>query len=75
MKLKKSIQYALPHSENAVLLGFPEEGCYYIEYTRSSVAPCLQAGGFKKSEIQDLVDSYNEADGEPSPANLYPHGI
>ena len=75
MTLKKSIQFALPHSDNAALLGFAETGCYYIEYTRSESSPCLQAGGFKKSEIQDLVDSYNEADGEPAPANLYQHGI
>ena len=75
-KLKKSIQFAFPGSENAKLLGFEAEGCYYIEYTRYSTSPCLQAGGFPSVD-KDLMDSYYEADGEAkhfSP-NLYPHGI
>ena len=49
-KLKKSIQFAFPGSENAKLLGFEAEGCYYIEYTRYSTSPCQLLRSRRRSQ-------------------------
>lgn len=74
MKITKAIGYAYPSSINAEKFGFPNTGCYYIEYTIKHkgfhwLRDDDQAGGFE-SVCQDLLDSFNEADGEPCSISL-----
>lgn len=80
-KLNKRIAYAFPGSTMAENLGyggqFKDTGCYYIEYTRNAVEGCEQSytypdeqvGGFAEIE-QDLLDSFEEADGTPCTYSL-----
>lgn len=80
-KLTKRIGYAFPSSTLSENLGcgveFKETGCYFIEYTRNAVEGCDQSytyadeqvGGFPEIE-QDLLDSFEEAEGEPCAYSL-----
>ena len=76
-RLTKSIAYAFPGSIMAEKLCFERSGCYFIEYTlhniegsdQCSTYPDEQVGGFAEIE-QDLLDSFDEADGTPCPYSL-----
>lgn len=81
-KLTKRIGYAFPSSPSAEKLGFKNEGCFVIEYTLNNIEGSGQAqtwtdeqvGGFEKRD-QDLLDSFEEADGEICKQSLkyHPH--
>ncbi len=73
----KSIAYAFPSSQIASENGHDEKGCYYIETGllnvegsgQANFSPDYQVGFFEKID-QDLLDSFNEADGEPCKHSL-----
>lgn len=81
-KLTKHIAYAFPTSPASKKFGFEEEGCYFIAYTLQNIEGSgqgksfadEQAGGFEKKD-QDLLDSFEEADGEICKQSLkyHPH--
>ena len=77
MKKTKAIAYAFPSSPLAKEAGMQETGCYYIELGlinvegsgQSNFSPCNQAGFFEKID-QDLLDSFEEAEGQPCQLSL-----
>ena len=81
-KLTKRIAYAFPTSTASKKFGFEEEGCYFIEYTlqniegsdQSKTFADEQVGGFEKRD-QDLLDSFEEANGKICKQSLkyHPH--
>ena len=81
-KLIKHIAYAFPSSPASKKFGFEEEGCYFIAYTLQNIEGSgqgksfsdEQVGGFEKRD-QDLLDSFEEANGEICKQSLkyHPH--
>ena len=73
----KSIAYAFPSSQLAAENDHAETGCYYIETGllnvegsgQANFSPDYQVGFFEKID-QDLLDSFEEADGEPCKQSL-----
>jgi hypothetical protein len=76
-KRTKAIAYAYPASQIASENGYGKTGCYYIENGllniensgQANFSPDYQVGFFEKID-QDLLDSFDEADGEPCKMSL-----
>jgi len=76
-EIKKAIAFAFPTSSLATEEGFGETGCYYIESMLCNIEGSGQCNsspdyqvGFFANITQDLLDSFDEADGLPCPLSL-----
>jgi hypothetical protein len=78
MKTTKAIQWAFPASPNAVLLGFPNTGCWHVIQTHTNIEGSGQcrtftphdAEGFAAADDPDLIAVFREYNGAVDQAFL-----
>lgn len=82
MNVRKSIGYAYQTSATAVKLGRGATGCWIVQQSKQRKdgtwsAPYLAAqDSFDEHELEDMIATYREADGEPCPMFLrYGHAF